>query len=139
MNPQFTPLPYTQSYQPSDGTRTLSCDATGIVNNHLFGAKRAYFMVSTDALYKSICNLPMAMPPELVCIALSAACCFVRNSDSSWTKPGNCCDGSRQAALQSMRQQCYINSNMLALAQHICNHRCATTFDDDDDDEPMIF
>ena len=55
----------------------------GIMNNQLFRTKCAYFMVSTDALYKCICNFPMAVPPELVCIALSAACYFARNSDGS--------------------------------------------------------
>ena len=75
-----------------------------IVNNQQFSTRCADFMVSTDALYKSTCHLPMAVPPELVCIALSAACGFMRNSDSSWTKPGNCYDRSQQAALQSMRQ-----------------------------------
>ena len=75
MNPQFTPLPYTQSYQPGVGTRTVGSNAMGIVNNQLFSAKCAYFVVSTDALYKCICNLSMAMQPELACIALSAAYC----------------------------------------------------------------
>ena len=72
MNPQFTPLPYTQSYQPSFGVRTADCDAMDIMNNQLFSTRCAYFVVSTDALYKCICNFPMAMPPELVCDALSA-------------------------------------------------------------------
>ena len=82
MNPQFATLPYTQSYQPGFGDRTVGCDAMGMVSNQLFNTRCAYFMVSTDALYKCICNFPMAILPELVCIALSAACCFARNSDS---------------------------------------------------------
>ena len=97
--------PYTQSCQLGFGARTAGCDAMNIVNNQSLSTRHADFMVSPNALYKCICNFPMAMPPELVCIALSAACCFARNSDSSWTKPGNCCDGSQQAALQCMRQQ----------------------------------
>ena len=83
-------------------------------------------MVSTDALYKCLCNLPMVMPPELECVTLSETCCFARNSDSSWTKPGICYDGSQQAALQSMRQKSNIHSNTLALQQQTCNHKYAT-------------
>ena len=130
MNPQFTPIPCTQSYQLSDGARTVGCDATGIVSNQLFSTKCAYFMVSTDALYECICNFPMAMPPELVCIVLSATCCFARKNDSSWTKPGSCCDGSQQAALQSMRQQSnahsntqqYIHSTTTNMQSQVCNN-----------------
>ena len=109
---QFTSLPYTQSYQAGFGTITVGCDAMGIVNNQLFSTRCAYFMVGTDALYKRICNFPMVMMTELVCIALSAACYFARNSDSSWTKPGNWCDRSQQAALQSMGQQSNAHSNI---------------------------
>ena len=68
----------------------------------------------------------MVMPPELVCIALLAACCLTRNSDSSWIKPGKCCDGSQQAALKSMRQKFNIHNNTLALQQPTCNHKYVT-------------
>ena len=98
----------------------------GIENNQLFSTRCAYFIVSTHALHKCKCNFPIAMPPELVCFVLSAACFFTGNSNSSWTKPGNCCDGSQQAALQSMRQQSNLHSNTLALQLQTCNHKYAT-------------
>ena len=93
MNPHFTPFPYTQFCLPGFGARTADCDAMDIVNNQQFNTRRADFMVSIYTLYQCICNFPLAMPPGLLCIALSAACCFARNIDSSWTKPGNCCYG----------------------------------------------